>query len=256
MFHTAAFWENIDQATVHQELAAALGEQVLFITGDDIRVPADMPNIVAVAAMLALNANRGELVSPSLRRGPGFDIIPVNALTDGNCEPDSPPAIIDLRRNPIALDPDESLNALADSNPAAAADQSIVVWLSDGPIQPVEGSPIFSVRATGAITAVAGAWTNGALTFARDLPVGTYQVVGLNALGATLIAARLVFRGGAARPGVLGCDLESDKTWSGFRYGQFGVFGEFHTNTPPTVDVLANDADTAQEFILDLVKVS
>lgn len=255
MFHTCAFWENIDQAGTHQELAAALGEQVLFFTGDDIRIPDDVSQIVAVAANIATAANRAELVSPSLRRGAGFDIVPLNSLTDGNVEPQSPALVLDLRQNPIQLDPGESLNGLADANPTAAADQSIIVWLADGPIEMVTGAQIRSVRATGAITAVAGAWTNGALTFARDLPVGNYQVVGLRAQGATLVAARLVFRGGSARPGCIGSDIESDDDDLLFRYGKFGVFGEFHSNTPPTIDVLCNDADTAQELILDVVQV-
>lgn len=253
MFHLAAFWESLDQAGTHQELAAALGEQVLFITGDDIRIPDDTNQVVAIAANVATAANRAELVSPSLRRGAGFDIVPLNSLTDGNVEPGTPPAIVDLRANPISLDPGESLNALTDANPTAAADQSVLVWLADGPIASLSGQPIRSVRATGATTVTAGAWSNGALTFARDLPVGNYAVVGLRAQGATLVAARLVFRGGSARPGVLGTDIESDLDWTGFRYGGFGVFGEFHSNTPPTFDALCNDADTAQEFILDLV---
>lgn len=254
--HLAAFWESIDQGGVHQELAAAGGEQVLFVSGDDIRVPPDLNQIVAVAAMIAANANRAELVSPSLRAGVGFDILPLNGLTDGNVEPDSPPKVLDLRANPIALVPDEALNALADADPTAAADQSVLVWLADGAIAPVTGARIESVRATSAITATPGAWTNGQLSFARDLPVGTYQVVGFRAQGATLVAARLVFRGGFARPGVIGTDIESDLDSPLFRYGQFGVLGEFASVTPPTVDVLCNDADTAQKYILDLVKLS
>lgn len=253
MFHLAAFWESIDQAAAHTELAAALGEQVLFISGDDIRVPDDVSQVVAVAAMVATLATRAELVSPSLRRGAGFDIGEFNSLTDGNVEPASPPTIVDLRSNPIQLDPGESLNALSNANPTAAADQSILVWLADGPIAPLGGQVIRSVRATGAISAGAGQWTNGALTFTRDLPVGNYAVVGLRAQGATMVGARLVFRGGSARPGVLASDVESDLGWPGFRFGGMGVFGEFHSNTPPTVDVLCNDADATQAFVLDLV---
>jgi hypothetical protein len=252
MFHTAAFWESIDHAGALGEIAAAAGEQVLFVTGDDIRVPDDVSQLVAAAPVLALGANEGRLVSPSLRRIVNPQLVPINSLTDGNVEPQTPHVVHDWRRNPIPLSPGESLNALCDCNSTAAADQSIVVWLADGPITPVEGVPIYPVRCTGAATLVAGAWTNGALTFAQDLPSGRYAVVGFRAQGATLVAARLVFRGGSARPGVLGTDVESDDDWAGFRYGQFGIFGEFDANTPPTFDALANDADTAQEFVLDL----
>lgn len=255
MFHTIAFWESIDQGGVNQELAAALGEQVLFISGDDIRVPGDVNQIIAAAANVALNANFGRLISPSLRSIIALDILPVNSLTDGAVEPGTPQAVMDLRTNPIPLAPSEALNAQSDANPTAAAAQSIIVWLADGPVTPVTGVPIFPLRCTSAITCVAGAWTNGQLVFAQDLPAGSYQVVGFRAQGATCIAARLAFRGGAVRPGTLGTDLESDLEHPMFRYGGLGIWGEFEVNTPPTVDVLANAADTAQEYVIDLVRV-
>ncbi len=253
--HLVAFWENIDQAGADANIAAALGEQTLFINGDEIRIPDDTKNIVAVAAMAALGANHVQLVSPSLRDVANLDIVPVNALTDGNCEPDSPAKIADYARNPIPLETGESLTCVSDANPAAAADQSTLVWLSDGPIAKVEGQVIHSVRCTAAITATAGAWTNGALVFTQTLAVGNYAVVGMRAQGATLVAARLVFRGSGTRPGCIGSDVESDDDGGYFRRGNFGIFGEFHSTVPPTVDVLANDADTAQEFVLDLVKL-
>lgn len=256
-FHLAAFWENIDPAGALANVAAALGEQVLFINGDDIRVPDDLTQVIAAAACVGQTTTVGARVSsPSLRRFVNFDISPINGGGDGDVEPSSPHAIMDLRANPIQLDPGESLNAEIDSNQTDADDQSVLVWLADGPIQPVAGSPVHTVRCTAAITAVAGAWTNGQLTFGQDLPSGVYQVVGMRAQGATLIAARLVFRGGSARPGVLGCDVATDQEWPAFRRGGLGVFGEFETNTPPTLDVLANDADTAQVVHLDLVKLS
>lgn len=254
--HLAAFWESIDHAGADGNLAAAGGEQVLFTTGDEIRVPDDVRNIVAVAAMAALGTDRVQLVSPSLRDIANLDILPINGLTDGNVEPDSPAKITDYRRNPIGLETGESLTTILNSNPTAAADQSVLVWLADGPIAVVEGQAIHSVRCTGAITAVAGSWTNGAIAFTQTLAVGNYAVVGMRAQGATLIAARLVFRGSGNRPGCIGADTETDDDGGFFRRGNFGIFGEFHSTVPPTLDVLCNDADTAQELILDLVKLS
>ena len=257
MFHLAAFWENIDPAGALANVAAALGEQVLFINGDDIRVPDDLTQVVAAAAVVGQTTTVGARVSsPSLRRFVNLDISPLNDGTDGDCLPTSPHAVQDLRGNPIQLDPGESLNAEIDSNQTDADDQSVIVWIADGPIQPVAGVPVHTVRCTGAITAVIGTWTNGQLTFGQDLPSGTYQVIGMRAQGTTLVAARLVFRGGSARPGVLGSTDANDLEWPHFRRGGMGVFGEFETNTPPTLDVLCNDADTAQVIHLDLVKLS
>lgn len=255
-FHLAAFWENIDHAAAADFIAAALGEQVLFTTGDEIRVPDDVTQIVAVAAMLPLGANRAQLISPSLRDVANLDIVPINGLNDGNVEPDTPAKIAYYGENPIPLETGESLTVTCDCNPVAAADQSVLVWLADGPLPKLTGQVIHSIRCTGAITAVAGAWTNGALVFGQTLPVGNYAVVGMRAQGATLVAARLVFRGSGNRPGVIGTDIEGDDSNGHFRRGDAGVFGEFHSTVQPTVDILCNDADTAQEFVLDLVKLS
>lgn len=253
-FHLAAFWENIDIAGTMQNLAA-VADQSIFTSGDDLRVPDDVNQIVTIAAMVGSGGTgRAALVAPSLRDIVNLDIQPINGGADADAEPDTPHKVVDLRDNPVPLETGESLNAQIDSNTTAAADQSVLVWLADGAIQRVTGSPIYSVRATAAITCVAGAWTNGSLTFAQTLPVGTYAIVGMRAEGATLIAARLVFRGSGLRPGCMGTDADTDQEWEGFRRGGLGVWGEFHSTVPPTVDVLANDADSAQEFILDLVK--
>lgn len=255
-FHLAAFWENIDQAGTLQALAAAAGEQVLFTTGDEIRVPDDLVSVVAAAGIVGQTDTRALLVSPSLRDIFNIDLSPLNDGTDGDCVPSVPHRVHDLRSSPIALSAGESLTAETNANQTDADDQSVLVWLADGPIAPVAGVEVHALRATAAVTCIAGAWTNGALTFLQTIPVGDYQVVGLRAEGATLIAARLVFRGGGWRPGVMGSVGRADEAWPGFRNGGFGVFGEFHSTVPPTMDFLANDADTAQRVILDLVKLS
>ncbi len=256
MFHLAAFWENIDQAGVLQELTAAGGEQVLFTTGDEIRVPDGLDSLVLAAANVASTGTRALLISPSLRDLFNIDISPLNGGNDGNVVPSIPHRILDLRSNPVKLAAGESLTCQANANPTAAADQSVLAWLADGPIVPVNPAEVHGLRATAAITATVGAWTNGALTFLQTIPVGNYAVVGMRAMGTTLIAARLVFRGGGWRPGVMGSVAEQDEAWDGFRHGGLGVFGEFHSTVPPTLDVLCNDADTAQRVILDLVKLS
>jgi len=70
-----------------------------------------------------------------------------------------------------------------------------------------------------------------------------------------LIAARLVFPGYSWRPGVIGRTSASQPDIEIFRYGKFGVFGEFDHNRPPTVDFFSSSADTSETVYLDLVKV-
>src|SRR3972149_6415146 len=187
-FHLAALWGNIAQAGTLQPLTAAAGEQVLFPTGDEIRVPDGLASIVAAAGIVGQTNTRALLVSPSLRDVFNIDISPLNDGGDGDCLPSAAHQVLDLRSSPVALSAGESLTA--EANPATA-----------------------------------GAWSNGALTFLQTIPVGTYAVVGMRAEGTTLVAARLVFRGGGWRPGVMGSVNAQDEGWAGFRNGGFGIFG-------------------------------
>ena len=111
------------------------------------------------------------------------------------------------------------------------------------------------MRATAAATLAAGTWVNSALTMTQTLPVGTYAVVGLRAIGANLQAARLSFIGGGYRPGVPAVNGDGDGDFKPLRFGMSGEFGRFDNNTIPSVDCLGH-TDTSQRFYLDLIKVA
>jgi len=138
---------------------------------------------------------------------------------------------------------------------SAAGRASALALFCDGPLAPVTGE-IFTVRATSSTTLTAYQWTNGALTFAQSLPKGRYAVVGMRALSAGLIAARLVIPGYAWRPGCIGYDAENDTEDDVFRGGRMGVWGEFDHDLPPTVDFLSISADTSEVVYLDLIKIA
>lgn len=98
----------------------------------------------------------------------------------------------------------------------------------------------------------------GALTFSQTLPVGRYQIVGMNVVCASSVFARLVFPGGTSfRPGVV-TNVSYGNLILGdpFRYGRLGSYGEFEFNVPPAVEIMgtAAGAQTAT-VILDVVKV-
>lgn len=255
MFTTAAFHENVDPGGVFNALTA-VPDSHITTAGDDLRVPS-LNQLIAVAAGIETTAESfARLTAPSLRIRGLLQIEPYNSGAAGAVEPGSPHRVYDLRRNPLVLVPGENLNAETDSNPAAAQDQWAVVWLADGPVEPVRGA-IFTVRATSAQNLIARTWTNGILSFVEDLPRGRYQVVGMRARSAGLVAARLVFVGtGAAgwRPGVLGVDAQDDLEHPMFRLGELGVFGEFEDIEPPTVEFLAVSADVAEDVYLDLIQ--
>jgi hypothetical protein len=258
MFTTVAFAQSVDSAGVADPILAVL-DQHIRVSGDDIFVP-DLNQIVAVCAGVETTTESfARLVSPSLRGLGRLQIEPYNTAAAAAVEPASPPAVYDITENPLVLTPQEALNFEINSNPAAAQIQWCVVWLSDGPIVPATGK-IFSVIATGAtalvaVAATATGWVNVPLTFDEDLPRGRYAVVGMRARSAGMIAARLVTVGGRWRPGVIGCDAQSDQDHWRFRAGQFGVFAEFEDVDTPSVDCIAISADAAEDFVFDLIQL-
>jgi len=243
----AVFSESQDSALLVP--VAAIADPSLTVSGDNIQIPGFTPNLFGVIGIGA-NTTRVQLVSPSLRRTVNPTIRPLNV----GAEPLSPPVAVMFPGSPIALDASEQLQAHAAEDSAGAAQSTVVVFLSDGAISPVDGE-IFSVRVTNASTLVAYTWINGAITFDQVLPVGKYAVVGARFEGAGLIAFRFVFQGSTPRPGGIGCDAAADLDLPGQRLGGWGVWGEFDHNVPPTVDFLSLSADTSQVGVLDLIKI-
>lgn len=243
-----AFAESVDPDTVLTRIAAVQDDTV-FTSGDDMRVPAPLPFLVGEAALINLAAGgAAQIQSPSLRQISNVDLIPIGlGLTFI-----SPEEISVHPQNPIPMRGDEAVNFLVNGTATAAAINYGLVWFSDGPIQPVSGA-IYPVRATAVSAGTPTAWENIGLTFAQDLPVGNYDVVGMQVSGAGLVAARLNFVGGAWRPGVPGGVTIADNVGHQFRHGKMGVFGSFHTNTPPTLDVISATAAVTNVVILDLM---
>jgi len=254
-FTTVAFYESQDAAGAWVDVAA-IADQHIQTSGDDLTVPT-LSQVIALAGGVGSGGDQlARLNAPSIRDDSRFEIAPLNGGADADAEPDSPEAIVDLRDSPLQLQPNEHLNGQIHSDTTAAAAQWIVVWLADGPIAPATG-PIFTIRATNTDTLTADAWTNGNLTLDEDLQVGRYQIVGMRALSAGLVAARLVFReANNLRPGCLGHDDPQDIQHPMFRYGGLGVWGEFPSNLTPSVDFLSVSGDSDQEVFLDIIRTS
>lgn len=246
-FTLVAFYESQTAATTLENVAAVADPHVR-VEGDNIYVPIELPFLLAYYALSA-SLTQARLESPSLRRLSNIDIEPFDIAT----EPGTPPLLIDIHDVPKALEAREGLNLKVTTS--AAALPVGLVFLGSGPIAPVVGE-VFTVKATASATLTAYAWTNGALTFEQTLPTGRYQVVGMRAKSAGLIAARLVFSGYGWRPGCIGHDAYNDVPNDVFRAGRLGVWGEFNHDVPPTVDFLSISADTTEEIWLDLIKIA
>jgi hypothetical protein len=155
--------------------------------------------------------------------------------------------------DPRPIETNESLQFLVNTDDAAAQDHFGMVWVGDGPMQPIDG-PVITVRATATIQQVAGVWVAGDITFTQKLPVTDYQVVGMALQSASGVAGRLVLPGSVWRPGVVNnSSLSGDHVFA-IRRGQWGVLGEFNINQPPKLEMLGGVA-AAQVLFLDLIKI-
>lgn len=248
MFHLCAYSESQDTGGLLVN-CAALADPSLTVGGDNIQVPDYASNLMGAVAQ-GLTIARAQLQSPSLRRVINFEINPVNQL--GLLE--DPPRGLWFPENPIALDVNEQVQALVAETAAGAEQETVLVWLSDGPIAPI-GGEIHTVRVTAAVATVAYGWTNGALVFDQVLPVGRYAIVGAQFQSANMLAFRFLFQGSTPRPGGVGSDGLDFYPQNGQRLGGWGVWGEFESTNPPTVDFLTAAINAAETGILDLVKV-
>lgn len=247
-FTIVAYSESIDPAGALSNIQAVVDDT--HRTNGDFVFIGSFNQLIGAAFFAGTTGVRGQLQSPSLRRVILQDISPVfNELA-----PTSHDSLRLHPESPIALETNEGLEALILSDPAAAEQESVVVFLSDGALAPVTGE-IFTLRATGSITATTGAWASGSLTYSQDLPVGRYQLVGARIEGTNLVAARFLIPGVINRPGLLCNADDDDRADPRFRYGKLGVWAEFDSVTPPSLEIMASGANTSQVVYLDLIKV-
>lgn len=246
--HLSAYYKSAASSSA-LTLISAVSDPAVYTNGNDIRVTSDISNLLGEAALTAQTGPEyAQVQSPSLRTLANQDVEPIVAAVKFGATD----TVQWHGENPRALTANEAINFGIYATDTSAAVNYGLVWFGDGAVKQTTGN-VFSVRATGTASLSAGAWVNTTVSFDTTLPDGTYQVVGLRAEGSNLVAARIVFVGGAYRPGVPAEPAENTNYFRMFRYGKVGVFGQFDINQPPTVDCLGV-TDTSQVFIFDLIK--
>jgi len=257
-FHLTGWAQDIDLGGTAQGLTA-LADEIVVTSGDNLRIP-ELPNLLAAMVGLASDTAlepEARINAPSQQRYLPVHLLPVNGATDADVEPSTPQAVSDFREAPIEFTRSEDASVVVNGDSSAAAFQWVLGLWGSG-VDPVPAGRRMVARYTSGTTVTARAWSNCALTFQQALPVGRYAVIGLRPMAATAIAARIVYRGGAAgswRPGALACDKESDLQHEMFRQGGLGSWGEFESDNPPSLEYLCGSADTAEEGLIDLVLV-
>lgn len=146
--------------------------------------------------------------------------------------------------------------AVETSNGAGAPERQIVgLWVRPPGGRMPQMGPVFTVRATASIVLGNLVWGAGSFTFQQTLPAGRYQVIGMDVIGANLIFARLRFPMQGPLPGIVCRQAVGDIPWQHWRLGRAGLFGEFESTAPPTIELFGTAAPVTQTIYLDLVKV-
>ncbi|MDD3523853.1 MAG: hypothetical protein PHQ41_04050 [Candidatus Cloacimonetes bacterium] len=248
-FSLVAWAESQDTAGVLTEMSA-VKDQHITTKGDDVLVPSFAPNLMALFA-LGTTISRAQFSTPSLRERSLIDISPLNI----GAEPLSNPRIVDYVAKPIALTPGEGARFLVAEGAAGAELGVGLAWLQ-GEAEAAPDGEIETIRCSSTTTLTANTWTLCELTLSQQLRAGTYAIVGMAAISAGAIAARLVIPGSAYRPGVIAFDAESDFGTTYGRNGKLGSWGTFEHVYPPQIEFLSISADTAETVYLDIVKVA
>lgn len=151
----------------------------------------------------------------------------------------------------IPLSADEILVGQADNTNTSALDTLLMWFGTKGDISPIPLPFSEVVEAIGGGTLTVDTWTAaGALTWSHTfLTDKVYEIVGMSAFSATGHAARLNLQanGILAKPGCI-----AGTTYQLGNHVLWGNLGRFKGNSPPTLEVFANTADTAETLTLFL----
>lgn len=247
MHHTIAWRASIADAA---EVDVAPVQDTLMAIANAHFLP-QQDWLLQYAHYAGLTVDRARLISPSLRQQTTPFIRPIN----GTIVVASNPGVADYTRSPLRIRGLEELQLSATQTTGGAAVVVATAGLSKGPLIPIPSGDVLTMRGVATTTLVAGAWTTATVTWNDILAAGTYACVGLEYFGTTAIAARLVFEEQWERPGTLGLGTDITIGHRLFQKGGLGVWGRFNANRMPSVECLANAADTVEEFYLDLVRI-
>lgn len=271
MFHLEAFTSSIATgAQTFGQLNYVTANAVLASLNNGVQVSAILNNLMAFGGV-------GAHMVHLRPQATSFQPLPYITGSPNNRGTafESPPRIWDFSRYPIPLRPTEEFDMFATQNAGAAETEYAFAIFTDGQpnISPtpqlnvtLNGLGRFTtVHATSSTTLTAGGWTQCSLTFDQPLPPGMYNLVGARAFSATALLFRVKpVQGPVWRPGGVAVQAYDQMDPVNQRYfpeygnaiSPWGTWLQFFQNVPPFVEMFATAADTAEEFWLDLIKVS
>lgn len=252
MWTVVAFCEP--RASNAMDVIAAVGDETHKVSGADLYIGKWNQLVGAYARWTAIQDVY--LISPSLRRVSQIYIQPMeqSSVIQNQLRRFSP------RVNaPLKLDTSEALNVYMETSQYDETTAALVgVWLADAPITPVTGE-IYTVKVVSEAvqTFTQAVWKNHELAFTPDLAVGRYAIVGARMYGGSPGLFRFVSREVAERPG--GIMLTDQNLYDDeiFHMGQLGIWLEFDSVLPPSLDVLMAKTCVGQAVYgrLDIMKI-
>lgn len=257
MLHTIAYSQTFAAPQTDVDFPAVTDPSVTVTAANHVFFP--VPVQIMVAYANALLIQRVRISTPSLKPVTRPLIRPLEQAA----APSSRPQLSEFFRDPINIKALEEIQLLYTTTTAVAERGFVILTVGDN-VRTIAPGELYVLRATTAFTAVANAWTAGALVLDDVLAPGRYQIVGMEAIQATLEAARLIFPGAPygqgqimpqVRPGVVGLPSLGAQGTRYFRFGYLGSFGEFENVAPPVVEILNSAAVANPEVYLDIISV-
>lgn len=248
MHHTVAF--NVDLGTTANTDVPAITDNVLTISNNHF-LPQNDWQVIFAAAMSA-TLNRARIVSPTNRQITLPFIRPIIlAATPGDDV-----GVADFREHPFRIRGLEELAIEASSDIAMGTESCTVVLGLSQRQDPVPMGNIFTMRGTSTTASVADTWTTITVTWADILPEGVYGVCGLEVIGATQVAGRLILEDERFRPGGLAVTSIGQRNHQMFRKGGLGMWGRFRSTALPQVQVLNTAAVSVHTVYMDLIRLA
>jgi hypothetical protein len=247
-FHLSAFRGSVVNGTTNTAIAGVLDNIISKSVSGNFLAPDGAQIAAAIGG--GVNASRQRINTPAARQVGFPQIAPLGTGVTAT----NPQNLAYWGQNGIKPASADEVAVEATHTDAAPQIQWALMWWRFGYKQPTPGLQ-YRLRWTAAIAAVVGSWASGALAFDQSIPSGIYQIQGMDAFGANLLGARLIFPGGSWRPGVLAHNTLSTVPRPEFTDNSFGVFGEFDSVNVPQLEIYAEAANAAQEGFLDLVRI-
>lgn len=247
-FHLLAYSESQNPGATPNPLTAAQDGWANISTNGNFY----LPQALRYAGGYAQGATMvlAQVVTPSLRQ---IGIPYITPIVAAAAVPSNYPVMIQPDIGPWIPKSDE-LGVSANNGGGGAEQQTAFLWMHDGNLN-IGREPIITVRSATTNTTGNLVWGESGLALDQPLPAGRYRVVGMDAVGTNLLAARLRFPQAGPMPGVLGRATTAIFPNPIFRMGRMGSFGEFDSLAPPMVQFFGSGAPTTQNVYLDLQKI-